>query len=541
MRRSRLLWSIIVFGLLIGSRAARGQTIYPDGRIVVAPAKWSPPKGLGLERLGRRGDEVVYLTPRVYEHGEAVAGLVNNSLAGADGFTDPGLTARRAAIHVAARGNDAAPGTPERPVRTIRAALAAAQARGAGVLRLRRGDAWGVGFDRLPAGKPGAPFVVESYWNAADGPDPQRRPRIVVPPEANAITSHPSAKTPPRSDIVLRGLELVRDGDPTGGDGKGIVLRACTRLVIDDCIVRRFATNLGLGECADVTLMNSTLADATAGKPHSQGLFAKQTDRLLISRSAIVHCGWHGADGTRADIYSHNAYIQRDCGAVIVWGSVLAEGGSHGIQLRSGGIVAYSYLPGNAWPMLIAAPGGAVYRVVVEGTRDIAEGRPGGWAIEIGNREGNRGNPVAVEVDGLYVVRPHTRRAPRIAAINVGKGSTAVVRRTAVLGNRAVVSGNGQVEVEDSGVVPAAASRAADQHTEQALVDRLRERPWGQPPPDMAALWERYHDAYRVAEGSPGVRAASPAPRAAPPAGGRGPNRPAAPVGGARRLGDRSG
>lgn len=89
-------------------------------------------------------------------------------------------------------------------------------------------------------------------------------------------------------------------------------------------------------------LRRSIVVDAWNTPGHSQGIFARNVDSLIIEECLFDHNGWNESiPGADATIYNRNMYI-KDCPNAITRGNVDARGASGGIQQRVGGISEYN-------------------------------------------------------------------------------------------------------------------------------------------------------------------------------------------------------
>jgi hypothetical protein len=327
--------------------------------------------------------------------------VVNDSLVDADGFTTRSFQRGNGGVTVyvsSTYGNDhetlAQAEDARTPFRTIGQALnalflAGQDGKGAAV-ELLRGDIFrGAGQIRTGGQDPAHPFVIEGYWYDYSGhaTDPGTRPVVQVDESGaggRGGFGTSGAGGSPRSidDVVLRGLQVEAVGwNGTSPNGDGLLfLRGGTGLTLDDDVFRGFADDLVIqgfdGPFSDVTLLRCEVLDTT-----SQGLYAEGATNLLISQSGFDRDGRVTADLTGRSMFTHDIYIQYDSGPATVWGNVITDAGSHGIQMRSGGVLAYNYFGGDAIAAIVGAPGGSQYKNVVEQLADISPSMPRGIGL----------------------------------------------------------------------------------------------------------------------------------------------------------------
>ena len=249
-------------------------------------------------------------------------------------------------------------------------------------LHFMQGDTFveGLGDWRLSGRSADEPMVVTSYGSSGVRPQflCRRDPGVSV----HQVGVH---------DVAFVGLHLQAD-DPNGVRGTfGVSLLApCTRVLIEDCAISGFFANLRLqGSHRDLKLRRSVITDAfTVTDAHAQGIYVEGVDGLLIEQCVFDHNGWSSTvPGAEATIYRHNVYLQGNTSNMTVRGNIIARGGSHGLQARSGGVIRDNVFLGNAINMLIgnnvlnngAVTATVVGNVILDG-RDIVEGDGRGWA-----------------------------------------------------------------------------------------------------------------------------------------------------------------
>jgi hypothetical protein len=346
--------------------------------------------------------------------GRVDAQAANLSLVDADGFTTDSFRRGTGGVtlYVSSRhGNDQRtlasaqdPATPLRSVQRAFALLSAAGQHGRGAaVRLLRGDTF-AGHVRVTVGGQDRdhPLVIEDYWHDyGDGrPDPGTRPVVQSDlrlGQLNGLWVSGGAGHPVPHHVVVRRVHFAQTGRSEGDSaGTGLSLLLPVRdWTIDDSVFENFANGgnfwAGSGRLTDVTLLRTAILDSHKNTANTspgdgigtQGLLANHTDRLLISQSTFDRNGRTTSDLSGRSVYSHNLYINKSNGPAAVWGSIIRAGGSHGVQLRSGGILAYNYFARNAIGGFVGHPGGVATRNVVELAEDIDPLQRRGWGLGI--------------------------------------------------------------------------------------------------------------------------------------------------------------
>jgi hypothetical protein len=361
---------VLPFTVTIDAKAAPAEPVTVNGTVRI--------------RVGHRSTHSVDpLTNLVF-----AVRLVVKTGGGATGWTQlvPSPDTRHVYVS-SSSGNDANSGLSElSPKATIRAATTVLRHGRPDWLHVRRGDqfAGGLGDWSWSGRSATEPMVVTSY-----GTSPER-PRLLCGTN-DGLTVHGSAV----NDVAFVGLHFVaHTHDGTNGQPYGISLLApCHRVLIEDCKIEQFFTNLRFQGTShrDLKLRRCVVADAfTVTGAHAQGIYAEGLTGCLIEECVFDHNGWRpsvpGADPT---IFRHNLYLQGDTSGMVVRGNIIARGGSHGLQARSGGEVRDNLFLGNAINLLVGNDiqnNGAVTAKVIGNVildaRDINAGERRGWATQ---------------------------------------------------------------------------------------------------------------------------------------------------------------
>ena len=304
-----------------------------------------------------------------------------------DGWTRfaPSPDARR--VHVSSSsGNDANDGLSElTPKATIEAAIALLRTGNPDWLLVKRGDEFAGGLGEwIHSGLSAAqPMVVTTFGPAAARP-------IFRCDAGGGIAVHKK----PVHDVAFVGLHFVSRTDDRNDESYGVSLLApCTRVLIEDCKIERFFTNLRFQgpHHRDLRLRRSVVADAfTTKKGHAQGIYVEEVCGCLIEECVFDHNGWRSdVPDAPATKFRHNIYIQGNAKDVVIRGNIIARGASHGLQARSGGDVRDNLFLGNAINLLVgdnvqnngAVTASVIGNVMLDG-RDMSAAERRGWAAQ---------------------------------------------------------------------------------------------------------------------------------------------------------------
>ena len=205
------------------------------------------------------------------------------------------------------------------------------------------------------------PAIYESYWNYSYGTDPGKRPILMDSPEV-----HPTAPWFQQGENgkayfgrwpyqYFKGLAFERN---TNLPVSGITWPAATAndwIVLSDCTFTNICLVGSYGSAQYIApvgcMIHRCVVQGARGgpdyEPHVQGMFVAHCGDWLFSQTAFLHNGWKGPDPTNNDVFNHNVYLSSMSRNVVFHSSWSADGCLSGLQLRGGGVVAYSAFTGN--------------------------------------------------------------------------------------------------------------------------------------------------------------------------------------------------
>jgi hypothetical protein len=319
-------------------------------------------------------------------------------------------------------GNDNNNGfSPQAAKRTIQAAVQVLRPNRPDWLHIKRGDTFpgGMGDWNLSGRSATEPMVVTTYGTSTARP-------LFQCGTSDGLTVHYSAV----HDVAFTGLHFdANTYNGSNGAPYGVsLLMPCTRVLVEDCKIERFICNVRFqgwgGTHYNLKLRRSVIADAwTTGTSHAQGMYCEGIDGLLVEECVIDHNGWRdNIPGAIATIFRHNLYVQDNTS------NVVARGGSHGMQARSGGIVNNNLLLGNAinlhvgmsFSSVSAHVAQVIGNVILDG-RNISGSEPRGWGItfqSLGSAE-VANNVCAHNTNGYYPLSYDLDSNPGVGLNNV--------------------------------------------------------------------------------------------------------------------------
>ena len=297
----------------------------------------------------------------------------------------------------------------ESPKATVKSAILMLRQGCPDWLHIKRGDQFAGWLDDwyLSGRSAAEPMVVTTYGSSPERP-------LFRCGAGSGLSVHAAAI----HDVAFVGLHFLADTyDGSNGQPYGVsLLQPCRNVLIEDCMIDRFFTNLRFqGNHVGLQLRRSVIADAfTTGTAHAEGIYVDGVDGCLIEECVFDHNGWRtGVPGADPDIYRHNIYIQGNTTNVVIRGNIIARAGSHGLQARSGGEVRDNLFLGNAINLLVgndilnngAVTATVIGNVMLDG-RDITGSEPRGWAAQFQCL-------AAGEIAYNVAAHQHTGTAPR--------------------------------------------------------------------------------------------------------------------------------
>ena len=325
------------------------------------------------------------------------------------GFTELVPSSDSRIIYVSSsEGNDANTGEDEaNPVATIAKGITLLRNGFPDWLLLRKGDTWyeAIGQWKKSGRSASEPMVVSAY-----GPSTVRP--LLKTGSRSALVTNGGGGSPPSMDyLVFKGLHFyAHTRDPgntaeyTGANGnRGIqLLSGSNFLLIEDNRFSFYTNGLAIQdyegfEFSNIYIRNNIITDSynLSSVGHSQGIFMKGVTSALIEGNILDHNGWHDTvDGAQKTIYNHGVYIQVDneAGGVNVVDNIIMRSSSHGVQLRSGGLLNGNLMIENAialqlgdWQTTLGYNGrpGAIDDNIILYGNDITATGPRGWGILI--------------------------------------------------------------------------------------------------------------------------------------------------------------
>ena len=304
-------------------------------------------------------------------------------------------------IYVAVNGNNNNDGfTEQTPKATVAAGIAMMSDHSTDRLLLHRGDTWheSLGQWKLSGVGEDMPMIVETYGDSTE------RPNLITGSNAGIFTMGGGNAPPYINHVIFRGIRFTGDNNTANGVN---FIRSCRDVMLDDCYFEHYFNGIIIngfdGKHSDIYVRNCIVVDSYATNGNCQGLYASQTDGLVIDNCLFDHNGW--GPGATPNIFRHNIYIADDNTNVIVRNCLISNGGSHGLQMRSGGIVDGNIFSRNAISLhcgggLSPVPGGVTIQVtnniIVDG-KNIDDTNKRGWGMTFTNiRQGLvKGNYIA--------------------------------------------------------------------------------------------------------------------------------------------------
>lgn len=184
---------------------------------------------------------------------------------------------------------------------------------------LKRGDYWNSNNYNPRAGRSETePAVISSYGDASD-PKPRINGRLLLW----------------RGNVIVNDVELYRDDSVESV----FSIMGQPNVGVENCSFYKTAI---ICYVSNFQLLNSCFYGNYNNKGgHAQNIFVTNGKNIVIENNVFDHGGWDDViSGAQPTIYNHNVYIQFGCKDVIFRNNISARPSSHGLQMRSGGVVS---------------------------------------------------------------------------------------------------------------------------------------------------------------------------------------------------------
>lgn len=353
----------------------------------------------------------------------------NRSIVEADGWTTNRFTrsANGLELYVSStHGNDANPGTLLAPLRSPTVAINRLPKKSGSVVRFLRGDVFVT--EKLnskagPDGEPQSPLILEDYWHDYVGgqSDPGVRPILDFSNASSKYLMVFHGGFGPRAEnLLIRRLHMVNGGFSCNTGGQNIYHSDC---VYDNGTLANDANDAY--RVQSVMLHRCIVFDNRAANfgGRAQGSHGHDTDLYLISECTYDRNGYPAPDFSLRDVYSHNVYLQNGVNEAIMWGCWLLRGGSHGVQMRGGGAIAFNVFSRNAIGGQFNRQGGYIRKNTYIQSEDLIPGARGfGPGGSVGY--GESAHSVVIEFN---VIAYHNATGPR--GIVSGNGAVAAAEK----------------------------------------------------------------------------------------------------------------
>ncbi len=321
------------------------------------------------------------------------------------------------------------------PVKTLSKGASLLRSGSPDWLVLKRGDVF---YDTLPNWTKSGRNDQEPMVLGAYGDTNADRPWLKTGAKRGFYTDKPI------HDVAIVGLKFsahTRNPDSseftgTAGDYGVRTVGAINNLLIEDSSFDHYKYNMSFsgfnGTAKNIKVRRSQITDAY-DTSKSVGIYASQTDGLLIEGNLIDHNGWNEKiSAAAATMYSHNIYLWASSVNPVIRDNIISNAASHGVQARGGGTIEGNVflrnpvgaLLGNGSEVKAGGVTGSITGNVFLEDRDI-NGAVRGWAIEAGNIKAGSGATIS---DNIITQDSQNRFAAirLLAATDASNASTGV-------------------------------------------------------------------------------------------------------------------
>ncbi|MBY6190731.1 right-handed parallel beta-helix repeat-containing protein [Microbulbifer agarilyticus] len=302
-------------------------------------------------------------------------------------------------VYVSKSGDDANDGlSSETPVQSIQHGVSLLRDGFPDWLALKSGDTWetGIGGWGKSGRSPEEPMVITSYGTGDSRP-------LLRTHDRTGLRYQGGGGSPEYVDyLVIHGLHFyaasrdINDNDAFTGvsNDRGISwLRGTNGLLVEDNVFQLYKEGIVLQETdgfdiRNVLIKNNIFLDSYHTDGHSQGIYLANTDHVRIERNVFDHIGWNeDVSGAVKTIFNHSIYVQTSNRDIEVVDNIITRSSSHGLQLRSGGLIEGNVAVQNPIGLMLGGdsatgdPGVIKDNVVLHGN-DIAADAVRGWGID---------------------------------------------------------------------------------------------------------------------------------------------------------------
>jgi hypothetical protein len=305
-------------------------------------------------------------------------------------------------------GNDSNSGySPSKAVESFSRAKELIRDNSADWMLLKRGDVWDEGIGGwTKSGRSAQERIVVASYGQSD-----ERPRIEIS-SGSVIAGNMNTEV---GNVAIMGLHMkgVRPEETTPTGIRW--LATGENLLVEDCFIEGFKDNITCqavgGEFKNFALRRSVVVDAWSTSSHSQGLFVKDSNGVVIEENFFDHNGWNeGISDANATMFNHNLYLQKGVMGIEFHGNITARSSGAGIQMRSGGNASENVIYANPlgirfgyrtidWPSE-SASGSLIDNVVLGGPLAVTDGAGIGIWVERADDTLVKGNVVAQYHEG---------------------------------------------------------------------------------------------------------------------------------------------
>lgn len=292
------------------------------------------------------------------------------------------------------QGSDTNSGfTPNEPVKTLDRAYELLRDGHPDWMLLRRGDVW---YESLPRPSKSGRGPDEKLVIGAYGDDPNR-PQIRPADGQNGMQASGDDLI---AHVAFVGLHLEPASRDNSSTPVGIRwLAECDDILLEDLYVSGFSGNVVFqaypesNTLSGIRLNGCVIVDSWSTTGHSQGMYAKGVQGLLVEHSVFASNGFNADRGAVPTIFNHNIYIQNGCTGLVFRDNIIADASSHGLQLRPGGVVENNIFISNPLALLLGGGSypeeggvnGTVRNNLVMYGRDIADNLPRAFGFTVSN------------------------------------------------------------------------------------------------------------------------------------------------------------
>ncbi len=198
--------------------------------------------------------------------------------------------------------------------------------------------------------------------------------------------------------IAFVGLSLTASGryEDTGAQASGVRITGnAHNVLLENLEITGFQNGIVVqslvDSISDITIRRSLIHHNFSTEGHSQGIFTKDVDGIVIEENLFDANGWSEELGINPTKFNHGLYLQHGTNELQLINNIISRNSSHGVQARNGGLIENNLFIDNAVGAFVYSDDDTdalqtvINNVVIDASmRVLDDGNTRGWGFDIG-------------------------------------------------------------------------------------------------------------------------------------------------------------